>query len=210
MFRSIALLVLATLALTSAFAPAQTRSLHRKFLQVERHLVTLLLSRVKGPSLVVFFRASPLLNQIRRSNFSRLSPVIPFSTNSTILPRNDVGQLLFYSNPIVTVIYDFLCSGFAGCKIASLQAASKPGPTYWEGSHPPSSVLGIGEKVPSGVFGPLSLVAFAVGLICVHENNISTGLSATTVNPQTVAGSLLVPISWGMHVAAWIQKKNGK
>ena len=56
----------------------------------------------------------------------------------------------------------------------------------------------------------MSLVAFVIGLYCVHENNIFNRLSATSVNPQTVIGSLLVPISWGMHVAAWIQKENGK
>jgi hypothetical protein len=93
-------------------------------------------------------------------------------------------------------------------KVTSLN--SEPGPSYWEGKAPPSSVLGVGEKVSSKVFGPLSLVAFVVGLYCVHENNIFNRLSATSVNPQTVIGSLLVPISWGMHVAAWIQKENGK
>ena len=84
-----------------------------------------------------------------------------------------------------------------------------PGPTYWEGT-PPSSVLGIGEKIPSGVFGPLSLVALIVGSYCVHESNIFGQLSAETVYPAYVLGSALVPISWGMHVAAWIQKQNGK
>ena len=30
------------------------------------------------------------------------------------------------------------------------------------------------------------------------------------VNGFYVAGSLLVPYSWGLHVASWIQKQNGK
>jgi hypothetical protein len=85
-----------------------------------------------------------------------------------------------------------------------------PGPSYWTGKAPPSSVLGVGEKIPSSLFGPLSLAALVVGTYCVHESNIFGVLSATTVNPQYVVGSLLVPISWGMHVAAWIQKQNGK
>jgi hypothetical protein len=85
--------------------------------------------------------------------------------------------------------------------------SENPGPTYWETAAPPSSVLGIGEKIPSGVFGPLSLVAFVVGTFCVHESNIFGTLSATTVYPLYVLGSALVPISWGMHVAAWIQKQ---
>ncbi len=88
--------------------------------------------------------------------------------------------------------------------------SENPGPTYWEGTAPPSSVLGIGEKIPSGVFGPFSLIAFIVGTYCVHESNIFGQLSATTVLPQYVLGSALVPISWGAHVAAWIQKANGK
>jgi hypothetical protein len=82
--------------------------------------------------------------------------------------------------------------------------------TYWEGKAPPSSVLGVGEKIPSSVFGPLSALALVAGAFCVHESNIFNQLSATTVNPAYVVGSLLVPISWGAHVAAWIQKQNGK
>ena len=33
---------------------------------------------------------------------------------------------------------------------------------------------------------------------------------STQVNGFYVAGSLLVPYSWGLHVASWIQKQNGK
>lgn len=77
--------------------------------------------------------------------------------------------------------------------------------TYWE-DKPSSAVLGIGEKIPSVVFGPLSLLALAAGTYSVHESNIFNQLSATSLNPLYVIGSLLVPISWGLHVAAWIQK----
>lgn len=82
--------------------------------------------------------------------------------------------------------------------------------TYWEGKAPPSSVLGVGEKIPSSIFGPLSLVALGVGSYCVHESNIFHQLTVDTIYPKYIIGSLLVPISWGMHVAAWIQKQNGK
>ena len=44
-----------------------------------------------------------------------------------------------------------------------IMGSENPGPTYWEGKAPPSSVLGIGAGLPSGVLGPLSLVAFAAG-----------------------------------------------
>jgi hypothetical protein len=84
------------------------------------------------------------------------------------------------------------------------------GPTYWEGKAPPSSVLGLGDKIPSFVYGPLSLVAFAVGTYCIHESNILNQVTVNTIHPEYVLGSTLVPISWGMHVAAWIQKQNGK
>ena len=77
--------------------------------------------------------------------------------------------------------------------------------TYWE-DKPSSAVLGVGEKIPSAVFGPLSLIALAAGTFSVHESNIFNQLSATSLNPLYVIGSLLVPISWGLHVAAWIQK----
>lgn len=67
--------------------------------------------------------------------------------------------------------------------------------TYWEGEAPSSAVLGIGAGISSNVFGPLSLVALVVGSYCVHESNIFHQLSATTLYPQYVAGSLLVQFS---------------
>ncbi|CAM9528393.1 unnamed protein product [Phaeothamnion confervicola] len=83
--------------------------------------------------------------------------------------------------------------------------------TYWEGKAPPSKVLGpVVSKVPGPALGILSLVAFSVGTYCVHESNIFHSLTADTVYPQYVIGSLLTPVSWGLHVAAWIQKQNGK
>eukprot|EP00981_Chlorochromonas_danica_P006542 scaffold1431_cov167-Ochromonas_danica.AAC.2 len=80
--------------------------------------------------------------------------------------------------------------------------------TYWEGKAPPSSVLGLGQKIPSIVYGPASLAAFVLGLYSIHEHNILHTVTPETINPILVAGSALVPISWGLHVAAWIQKEN--
>lgn len=80
--------------------------------------------------------------------------------------------------------------------------------TYWEGKAPSSEVLGVGAKIPSSVFGPLSLVAFALGTYCIHESNIVNQVTVDNIEPLYIAGSTLVPISWGMHVAAWIQKQN--
>lgn len=35
-------------------------------------------------------------------------------------------------------------------------------------------------------------------------------LAFHSIYPAYVLGSFLTPISWGLHVAAWIQKSNGK
>ncbi len=111
--------------------------------------------------------------------------------------------------------------------------------------YPPSTVLGIGKGVSSGVFGITSGIALIVGLYCVAQSNLLNILSGSTVNGWYVAGSLLVPYckqlstfevcvrrlqptrplpmpmltasvrvragtAWGLHVASWIQKQNGK
>mmetsp|Transcript_23706 Transcript_23706/g.23907 ORF Transcript_23706/g.23907 Transcript_23706/m.23907 type:complete len:121 (-) Transcript_23706:66-428(-) len=97
---------------------------------------------------------------------------------------------------------------FRTAKVATKTTLSAES-TYWE-DKPPSSVLGIGASIPSAVFGPLSIVAFIAGTYCIHESNIFNQITPTSINAVYIAGSALVPISWGMHVAAWIQKQNGK
>lgn len=69
----------------------------------------------------------------------------------------------------------------------------------WEG-HPPSEVLGVGKDIPSSLFLFSSVIALALGSYCVAQSNIFSSLSADTVNPQFIVGSLLVPISWGLYV----------
>mmetsp|Transcript_132768 Transcript_132768/g.234905 ORF Transcript_132768/g.234905 Transcript_132768/m.234905 type:complete len:228 (-) Transcript_132768:149-832(-) len=89
---------------------------------------------------------------------------------------------------------------------------SEVDPDLWWGDkdYPPSKVLGIGKDVPSIVFGLSSGVALIVGSWCVAQSNLLNILSGSTVNGWLVLGSLLVPYSWGLHVACWIQKQNGK
>ncbi|GJQ10295.1 hypothetical protein GpartN1_g2086.t1 [Galdieria partita] len=82
--------------------------------------------------------------------------------------------------------------------------------TSWTGKVPPSTVLGIGEKVPSAAYVISSVICLLVGSYCVYESNLLSPLTVTSINPLFVLGSLLVPYSWGLHVAAWIQLKNGK
>merc|ERR1711924_579663 len=95
---------------------------------------------------------------------------------------------------------------------APIVAYSVPEPDdMWWGDkeYPPSKVLGIGKDVPSLVLGLGSGVAFGIGSYCVAQSNLLNILSGSTVNGWLVAGSLLVPWSWGLHVASWIQKNNG-
>ena len=83
--------------------------------------------------------------------------------------------------------------------------------TWWgDKDYPPSIVLGIGKDVPSNVFGITSGLALFIGVYCVAQSNLLNILSGSTVNGWLVFGSLLVPYSWGLHVASWIQKQNGK
>ena len=71
-------------------------------------------------------------------------------------------------------------------------------------------MLGIGKNVPSKFYGVTSGLALGIGLYCVAQSNLLNILSGSTVNGFYVFGSLLVPYSWGLHVASWIQKQNGK
>ena len=101
----------------------------------------------------------------------------------------------------------------AAARAAPVVAYTEPTPQdLWWGDkeYPPSEVLGIGKDVPSLVFGISSGIALFIGMWCVAESNLLNILSGSTVNGWYVAGSLLVPYSWGLHVASWIQKQNGK
>lgn len=87
----------------------------------------------------------------------------------------------------------------------------EPQDTWWgDKDAPPSIVLGVGKDVPSQFYAITSGLALALGLYCVAESNLFNVLSGSTVNGAYVVGSLLVPYSWGLHVASWIQRMNGK
>ena len=90
----------------------------------------------------------------------------------------------------------------------STRAAMVMEDTYWEGEAPPSYVLGNLANAPSGLLGASSGIFLLVGMYCVSASQLGAPLTAATVNPFYIAGSLCVPVSWGLHVAAWIQKKN--
>lgn len=105
-------------------------------------------------------------------------------------------------------------SHFAGARVAPVAARVSKGTvrmeTDWTGPAPPSSVLGIGAGTASTAFIGASVVAFAVGAYCVYSSNLVQPLSPGNMNALYIIGSLGLPISWGLHVAGWIQKKNGK
>ena len=83
---------------------------------------------------------------------------------------------------------------------------------WWgDKDYPPSKVLGIGKDVPSLVFGLTSGIAFFTGAYCIAQSNLLNILSGSNINGWRTAGAMVLPIySWGLHVAAWIQKQNGK
>ena len=85
----------------------------------------------------------------------------------------------------------------------------------WEGEYPPSKVLGpIMSKAPSGLLGLLSGLSL---LLCVLSCKGSFDLqqmpgameSGSWVKWYYVLGSFGGPFAWGLHVASWIQRKNG-
>ena len=88
----------------------------------------------------------------------------------------------------------------------------EPQDLWWgDKEYPPSEVLGIGANVPSLVYGVSSGLALFIGCYCVAQSNLVNILSGSTVNGFLVFGALILPIySWGLHVASWIQKQNGK
>jgi hypothetical protein len=87
--------------------------------------------------------------------------------------------------------------------------------SYWEGEYPPSSVLGpIMSKMPSGTLGLMSLIFLAIcagsiGGSQILVNEPGAFESGSWVKWYYVLGSFMGPISWGTHVACWIQRKNG-
>ena len=87
----------------------------------------------------------------------------------------------------------------------------EPQDTWWgDKDAPPSIVLGVGKDIPSNFYAITSFLALSLGMYCVAQSNIFNILSGSSVNGAYVAGALLVPYSWGLHVASWIQRMNGK
>mmetsp|Transcript_21509 Transcript_21509/g.43090 ORF Transcript_21509/g.43090 Transcript_21509/m.43090 type:complete len:149 (-) Transcript_21509:452-898(-) len=87
--------------------------------------------------------------------------------------------------------------------------------TFWEGEYPPSKVLGpILSKMPSGLLGILSIVCLAslfasIGGSSVLQQEPGAMATGTWVKWYYILGSFGGPLAWGLHVACWIQRKNG-
>jgi len=87
---------------------------------------------------------------------------------------------------------------------------------YWEGEYPPSKVLGpILSKMPSGLLGLLSAASLGAcvysciqsGVLQHEPNALQDG---SWVKWYYVLMGFGGPIAWGLHVASWIQRENGK
>jgi hypothetical protein len=87
--------------------------------------------------------------------------------------------------------------------------------TYWEAEYPPSKVLGpIMSKMPSSVLGVLSLALLSLCAVSLYSSaELAKGPDAvatgTWVHWDLILSGLAGPLSWGTHVACWIQRKNG-
>eukprot|EP00172_Hildenbrandia_rubra_P001310 Plantae.Rhodophyta-Hildenbrandia_rubra.ctg18554.p1 GENE.Plantae.Rhodophyta-Hildenbrandia_rubra.ctg18554~~Plantae.Rhodophyta-Hildenbrandia_rubra.ctg18554.p1 ORF type:complete len:139 (+),score=3.61 Plantae.Rhodophyta-Hildenbrandia_rubra.ctg18554:146-562(+) len=75
---------------------------------------------------------------------------------------------------------------------------------------PNSEVLGIGSNIPSTLYLILSVAFFGLGCWAVYQQNINGLFTAESIKPQYILGSLALPISWGLHVAGFIQRENKK
>jgi hypothetical protein len=104
---------------------------------------------------------------------------------------------------------------FVAMKDSSSFALNMAEDTYWDGEYPPSSVLGpIMSKMPSGALGMMSLVFLVVCAYSIAETSVlvrepGAFESGAWVKWYYVLGSFCGPLSWGTHVACWIQRKNG-
>eukprot|EP00285_Hemiselmis_virescens_P010262 CAMPEP_0173378528 /NCGR_PEP_ID=MMETSP1356-20130122/1676_1 /TAXON_ID=77927 ORGANISM="Hemiselmis virescens, Strain PCC157" /NCGR_SAMPLE_ID=MMETSP1356 /ASSEMBLY_ACC=CAM_ASM_000847 /LENGTH=132 /DNA_ID=CAMNT_0014331617 /DNA_START=26 /DNA_END=424 /DNA_ORIENTATION=- len=101
----------------------------------------------------------------------------------------------------------------AVCKSSVMMSGYSPVPspegqkeTYWETKAPASEVLGIGKDVTSEQFLLASVLAVLIGAFSLSQ---AVPLKPDP-NPLFIAGSFMLPYSWALHVAAWIQKNNGK
>uniref|UniRef100_A0A7S1BQ59 Uncharacterized protein n=1 Tax=Corethron hystrix TaxID=216773 RepID=A0A7S1BQ59_9STRA len=87
--------------------------------------------------------------------------------------------------------------------------------TFWEGEYPPSKVLGpILSKMPSGLLGLLSLgclgaLIVSIGGSAALQQEPGAFATGSWVKWYYILGSFGGPLAWGLHVASWIQRKNG-
>ncbi|GMI43456.1 hypothetical protein TrCOL_g4289 [Triparma columacea] len=103
--------------------------------------------------------------------------------------------------------------------------ASSPAPLFmseveyedmtWEGEYPPSKVLGpIMSKMPSGLLGILSALSLGICVYSCAQSGVlqqepGAFANGSWVKWYYVLGGFGGPLAWGMHVASWIQRKNG-
>jgi len=80
----------------------------------------------------------------------------------------------------------------------------------WTGRVPPPKVMGpILSKTPSVILGPVAIAVLAFGLYSGNHAAANGAFSGETISFVDVIGACGIPLSWGLHVAAYIQKENG-
>jgi len=87
--------------------------------------------------------------------------------------------------------------------------------TWEDEEYPPSKVLGpILSKMPSGLLGMLSVVCLGALVVSISgsaalQQEAGAMSSGSWVKWYYILGSFGGPLAWGLHVASWIQRKNG-
>merc|ERR1719223_2567427 len=85
----------------------------------------------------------------------------------------------------------------------------------WEGEYPPSKVLGpIMSKMPSSTLALLSMASLGVCVYSCVQSGLLLREPGAIDNGSWVKWYYVVegfggPMAWGLHVASWIQRKNG-
>jgi hypothetical protein len=125
-----------------------------------------------------------------------------------------VALMVAVSQAFVPVAQVRSAPAFVG-KDSTFSTALSAEDTYWEAEYPPSKVLGpIMSKMPSSVLGVLSLALLSLCAVSLFSSaELAKGPDAvatgTWVHWDLVLSGLAGPLSWGTHVACWIQRKNG-
>lgn len=146
--------------------------------------------------------------------------------NPSLAPFIPVLKYLFYALSLLTLVNAFLPPVPLTKPTTFIpRTTSTPPPLFmstpeyddmtWDGEYPPSKVLGpIMSKMPSGLLGMLSALSLGICVYSCAQSGVlqqepGAMASGSWVKWYYVLGGFGGPLAWGMHVASWIQRKNG-